>query len=193
MWKGRPWARESSWWWMPGSWAALVGCGHCVLCWAWNQLSVLAGASAQCRCDDMRNGCACPHSSACVRVFLGVSQSSQLQCGWLFLKVQFQSRGVPITQGQLHTAALSHHLATGKMHKCGAVPWSLESITQFLNCLFSLCILMGRGWKDFGCWHIKLHNLHFLVEVKAKENALNSVSVEPRNAVQGSVISWGMA
>lgn len=32
-------------------------------------------------------------------------------------------------------------------------------------------------------------NLHFLVEVKAKENALNSLCVEFRNVVQGSVIT----
>lgn len=75
--------------------------------------------------------------------FLGVSLSSQLQCGWYFLRVQLQSRGVPITQGQLragqlHRAALSHHLASGKMHKCGAVPSSVEPIIQFLN---DLCFL----------------------------------------------------
>lgn len=84
-------------------------------------------------------------------VFLGVSLSLQLQCGWWFLQVPYRAGEFPSPRtswgaGQLHRAALSH-LASGKMHKCRAVPWSLEPIIQFLS---DLCFLFASWWKRVG-------------------------------------------
>lgn len=134
-----------------GVWAlcAVLGFQSALSPWWW--LCSVQVLLEQQRWDEMRKGCACPHSSAAGEFPWSVPVL-QLQCGWWFLRVQLQSRGAPITQGllragQLHRAAPSHHLATGKMHKSGAVPSSVEPIIQFLN---DLCFLFASWWKQVG-------------------------------------------
>lgn len=162
----------------------LVSCGHCVLPWGLNQLGVLAGGSVECKwcCssrDEIRDvvlppqlwlaefslECSCPPSFSVD----GASWKCNSRAGELLLWQQERCTNVEL--------------------------FHVEPIICFLN---DLCLLLFASWRQqvgkiFGCWHIKLHNLHFLVEEKAKENALKSLCVESRNVVQGSVITWGMA
>lgn len=125
-------------WKLDSSSAFVTSWGVGIVCCpgVWNQLSVLGGVALFSAGGPgaavVRWGMSVLAPTAlAMGVFLGGSTSSQLQCGWWFLKCsyragEFSSPRDSWGAGQLHRAGLSHHLATGKMHKCGAVPWSME-------------------------------------------------------------------
>lgn len=178
------------------------GCGHCVLSWALNQLSALGGGSVQCKCswssrDEIRKDCLAP-TALLQESFLGVSLSCSFSVGGGSLGCSYRAGELPSPRDSWGLGSCTEQLLPTTYNRKEAQMWSCSIICATNNpvpqwFMFSLCILMVTGQKDFGCWQIKLHNLHFLVEVKAKENALNSLSVESRSVVQGSVITWGMA
>lgn len=125
--------------------------------------------------------------------FFRMSQFSQFQCGWWFLKVQFQSRGVPISQGQLRECTEQLCPTPWQQERCTNVElfhdlWNQQSNFPIIY-VFSLHLDGNRLERFWVLTYQTALNLHFLVEVKAKENALNSLCVESRNVVQGSVIT----
>lgn len=173
----------------------LVGCGHCVLSWVKSALSpwwwlwsvqvvrwgmvVLAPTALAVGGFSLQCPCPCSFSVDGDSLKFLTEQGSSHHPG--------PAEGLGSCTEQLCPTTWQD----AQMWSCSMIPGTHNPLSQWF--MFSLCIVMGTDWKDFGCWHIKLHNLHFLVEEKAKENALNSLSVGSRNVVQGSVITWGMS